>query len=61
VDPVVVGVALGLAPVIWGVATLTAGEIGKGLLFLIVGLGVVLGGLVNTINSRREKRAQYRS
>jgi uncharacterized membrane protein HdeD (DUF308 family) len=57
----VVGMALGLAPVIWGVVTLTAGETGKGLLFLIIGLGVVIGGAVNIINSRREKRAQCSS
>lgn len=56
----VLGTALGLAPVIYGVVSMTAGETGKGLLFLVIGLGTVLGGLGTIANSRRDRSGQHR-
>ncbi len=42
-----------LAPIAWGVSRLSVGETGKGLLFLVIGLGSFIGNVINLLNSRR--------
>lgn len=52
-----VGLILALAPLAWGIDRLVTGGTGEGLLFLVIGLGLVLPGGVNLRGIRREQRS----